>query len=136
MVSNCVTDSRREDYVRQMRQYITVDVYGACGDLTCQHDWENPACSRMLGRSIYMNFIDLQHTISERDYMFYLAFENSICVDYVTEKLFRTLELDLEPHILNLTSVGSSTSVALSGLREICCFQQTVFCHISALLFR
>ena len=29
--------------------------------------------------------------------MFYLAFENSDCKDYVTEKFFRTLSLDIVP---------------------------------------
>ena len=29
--------------------------------------------------------------------MFYLAFENSICTDYVTEKFYGTLEMDIVP---------------------------------------
>jgi len=36
----------------------------------------------------------------ERRYFFYLAFENSLCVDYVTEKFWRTLRLDVVAVVL------------------------------------
>ena len=108
MVSHCVTDSKREDYVQQLRQYLTVDVYGACGDLACQHNWENPECSKMLGMKFSRISSSKRYIIVlERDYMFYLAFENSICVDYVTEKLFRTLELDVVPVVMGGANYSS-----------------------------
>lgn len=49
-----------------------VDVFGACGKLTCTRDDED-ACFNML----------------KQDYKFYLAFENSNCQYYITEKFFR-----------------------------------------------
>ena len=49
-----------------------VDVFGACGKLTCTRDDED-ACFNML----------------KKDYKFYLAFENSNCQYYITEKFFR-----------------------------------------------
>lgn len=33
----------------------------------------------------------------QREYRFYLSFENSLCTDYVTEKLYRALEHDVVP---------------------------------------
>ncbi len=36
----------------------------------------------------------------ENKYKFYIAFENSICDDYVTEKYFRTLSYDVIPIVL------------------------------------
>ena len=36
----------------------------------------------------------------ERDYKFYFAFENSICDDYVTEKLWRALRMNIVPVVL------------------------------------
>jgi len=68
-VSNCESESLREKYVQTMKKYIDVDVYGKCGDHVC---WvgEQDEC----------------YNILERDYKFYLAFENSFCRDYVTEK--------------------------------------------------
>ena len=33
----------------------------------------------------------------ERDYKFYIAFENSICRDYVTEKFYNTLLFNTVP---------------------------------------
>ena len=35
LVSNCHTAGRREDYVKELQNYMSVDVYGACGNLKC-----------------------------------------------------------------------------------------------------
>ena len=35
-----------------------------------------------------------------RSYQFYLSFENSLCKDYATEKLFRALASDLVPVVM------------------------------------
>ena len=80
MVSNCKTHSKREDYVRALQRIIPVDVFGGCGDLKCAKN----ECNKFL----------------EENYIFYLAFENSLCSDYVTEKLFRTLLLDIVPVVM------------------------------------
>jgi hypothetical protein len=34
-VSNCITTSGREKYASELKKYVDVDVYGACGNLTC-----------------------------------------------------------------------------------------------------
>jgi alpha-1,3-fucosyltransferase len=78
-VSNCVTDSRRESLVRNLSLFIPVDIYGEChGGHQCRN---RPECDRMLSRH----------------YRFYLSFENSLCPDYVTEKLYRALAHDTVP---------------------------------------
>ncbi|RUS81878.1 hypothetical protein EGW08_010348 [Elysia chlorotica] len=73
MVSHCKTDSRRERYVDQLKKHIQVDIYGACGTLKCDN-WT--ACDKMVAS----------------DYKFYLSFENTLCKDYVSEKLLKILE--------------------------------------------
>ncbi|XP_057371281.1 alpha-(1,3)-fucosyltransferase C-like [Daphnia carinata] len=79
-VSNCQTRSLREKYVDALAEHIKVDVYGDCGSLSCDRD--NAAnCYSML----------------EQDYKFYLSFENSFCDDYVTEKFFSILQLEVVP---------------------------------------
>ncbi len=37
----------------------------------------------------------------ETNYKFYLSFENSICIDYVTEKFFNILKYDVVPIVFN-----------------------------------
>ncbi|CAJ0606884.1 unnamed protein product [Cylicocyclus nassatus] len=69
-VSNCGASSGRESYVDQLKTLFPVDIYGQCGNLRCEH---NDPCENVL----------------DTDYHFYLAFENSICKDYVTEKLWK-----------------------------------------------
>ncbi|KAM3718459.1 Alpha-(1,3)-fucosyltransferase fut-1 [Dirofilaria immitis] len=70
-VSNCKTASQREIYVNYLKKYLTVDIFGSCGDLYCADS--NASCEKQL----------------DNVYYFYLAFENSICDDYITEKLWK-----------------------------------------------
>ncbi|XP_034938745.1 alpha-(1,3)-fucosyltransferase C-like [Chelonus insularis] len=70
-VSHCKTNSQREVLVRELQKYFEVDVYGKCGDMHC--DKNNP---------------DKCYDLLEKDYFFYLSFENTLCNDYVTEKFF------------------------------------------------
>ena len=38
----------------------------------------------------------------QRDYKFFLALENSLCLDYVTEKFFWTIDFDVVPVVFDL----------------------------------
>ena len=85
MVSHCTTPGLRESYIKELSNYIEVDIYGKCGNLTCprneMHWLSEPQCYDMLAKN----------------YKFYLSFENSVCTDYVTEKFFNILTKDLVP---------------------------------------
>ena len=81
-VSNCQTESRRENLVQKLEQLMSVDVYGRCGNHRCPKSSSGQdECYQMLSR----------------DYKFYLSLENSLCDDYVTEKLFNVLRYDVIP---------------------------------------
>ena len=82
-VSRCHTPSKREKYVSELQKHIPVDIYGKCGTLKCPKDWTNHDT----------HCIDMIST----KYKFYLAFENSICDDYLTEKFYKTLPYDIVP---------------------------------------
>ncbi|KAF2900250.1 hypothetical protein ILUMI_05934 [Ignelater luminosus] len=69
-VSNCFARNNRLKYAQELQNYISLDIYGACGTLTCSR--QDPRCFQLL----------------DRDYKFYLAFENSNCGGYITEKFY------------------------------------------------
>ncbi len=75
-VSNCVDNvhSNRNEMVKLLQRYIQIDVYGACGTMTCPKevgvDNSSEDCRDMAGKN----------------YKFYMALENSLCNDYITEK--------------------------------------------------
>ena len=71
-VSHCKTPGKRELYAKELQKYISVDIYGFCGEHICYMESDPTKCFNIL----------------KRDYKFYLAFENSICKDYITEKFF------------------------------------------------
>jgi hypothetical protein len=75
-----------------MQNYIPVDVFGGCGK-KCPDKFKDGRESR-----------DCKLIIAT-EYKFYLAFENSLCKDYVTEKFFRILKYNIIPVVLN----GAST---------------------------
>jgi len=77
--SNQLTHGKREEYVKELQNHMTVHVYGKCGNMTCQ-----PRMSAHCN-----NLLDT--------YKFYLSAENSICPDYVSEKFYRALEQNVVP---------------------------------------
>ena len=77
--SHCPTHSQREDYVAELSKYIAVDIYGRCGPLKCLTR-NDRRCESLL-----------------KEYKFYLALENSICPDYVSEKFYRALDNGIIP---------------------------------------
>ena len=79
-VSHCRTRNRREDYVKELKKYIDVDIYGQCGALQCaRHGNLSKSCNEKL----------------VGEYFFRIAFENTFHRDYVTEKLFEHFPLDM-----------------------------------------
>jgi len=70
-VSNCNTSNNRSEYAVKLSKHISVDIFGDCGTLKCPRSTRDK-CFQML----------------DKNYKFYLAFENAHCVYYVTEKLF------------------------------------------------
>ncbi|XP_067673183.1 glycoprotein 3-alpha-L-fucosyltransferase A-like isoform X1 [Haliotis asinina] len=75
-VSHCKTQSKRKEYVEELKKYIDVDIYGHCGNLKCKgHE-----CDKLWSK-----------------YWFYLSFENSMCKDYVTEKYYKTFGKNVVP---------------------------------------
>lgn len=73
--SNCNTSSKREDYIRELKRELLfgykLDLRkcGYCGEYTCTTEKNDYCLSKV-----------------ESDYYFYLAFENAISEDFVTER--------------------------------------------------
>ena len=61
----------RLNYAKELGKYINVDIFGACGTNRCPRT-SAARCFSLL----------------DKEYKFYLAFENSNCQDYITEKFF------------------------------------------------
>jgi hypothetical protein len=89
MISECGRGSGRDAYIAQLRKYISVDLYGKCGELHCSKT-EN--CYKILSAK----------------YKFWLSFENARCADYVSEKFFRPLEYGMVPVYLGHPNGPSS----------------------------
>ncbi|XP_064624197.1 glycoprotein 3-alpha-L-fucosyltransferase A-like isoform X1 [Lineus longissimus] len=69
MVNNCYANTNRLEYAKKLREYgVHVDIFGKCGK-RCPGGW-------------------CQITDIAQHYKFYLAFENSHCPDYITEKFW------------------------------------------------
>lgn len=85
--SHCDVASDRDRYVAELAKYITIDSYGSClnnkslpSHLTSTEEFQNEE---------FLNFI--------AQYKFHLAFENAVCKDYITEKLFRAWHVGSVP---------------------------------------
>ena len=87
-VSHCSTGNHRKEYAQELAKHIDVDIYGPCA-------FSNLSCSKAEDKCWDM---------LARKYKFWLAFENSHCKDYITEKLFRSLEYGFVPIVYGCLS--------------------------------
>ena len=79
-VSNCA--GKRFSYVNKLKQFVQVDIFGGCGRGGCARN--SGDCSKLL-----------------QSYKFQLAFENTECLDYVTEKYWGSpLENGIVPIVM------------------------------------
>ncbi|XP_074621062.1 GDP-fucose protein O-fucosyltransferase 3-like [Acropora palmata] len=85
--SGCDPPSDRDHYVKELMRYIKIDSYG-----TCLHNKDLPEEFR---NPMTMDDEGFHDIIAK--YKFTLSFENAICKDYVTEKLWRPLSLGSVP---------------------------------------
>ena len=67
-----------------------MDVYGKCGTLKCGKPTTGDTTG---GKECFQPL--------ENKYFFYLALENSLCRDYITEKFFRTMTYNIIPVTYN-----------------------------------
>lgn len=83
VASNCRVPSRRYRILRELSKHIHVDEFGSCsGKIICPKSKGTAVCSRYIA-----------------DYKFYLAFENSYCRDYLSEKVWRAFDRNQIPVI-------------------------------------
>ena len=86
--SDCNVPSDRDAYVKQLMGYLDIDSYGAC-----LHNKDLPEnIADPIGGMYADGFLNLQ-----AHYKFTLVFENAICEDYITEKLWRPLHVGSVP---------------------------------------
>ena len=92
LVSHCNSDSERERYVNELSKHMQVDIFGQCGNVLCS-SLKNVSCSDYI----------------IQNYMFYLAFENTLCDEYVTEKLWSWMSTDIVPVVFGQANYSSIT---------------------------
>ncbi|MEE6459963.1 hypothetical protein FKM82_000804 [Ascaphus truei] len=93
--SDCDPPSDRDSYVQELMNYIAVDSYGEC-----LHNRDLP---QQLNNPSSMD--DKQFYSILAQYKFILAFENAVCEDYITEKLWRPLKLGAVPVYYGATNI-------------------------------
>jgi hypothetical protein len=77
IILNCGADSNRLELIKKLQNLtMPIDVYGKCGTFSL--------CKSMTQSSCYDKL--------SNEYRFLLSFENSLCKDYVTEKMFLALK--------------------------------------------
>ena len=92
LISNCNSaTSLRIKYVNELKNFIDVDLFGSCGK-KCPEYFENTkikgGCKAIIGHS----------------FKFFLAFENSYCRDYISERFFEILEFNIVPVVRGLAN--------------------------------
>ncbi|KAK3755738.1 hypothetical protein QZH41_007468 [Actinostola sp. cb2023] len=92
----------RDKYIHELLQHVAIDVYGKCGPFvginkTGECYMNDPKCTELMKR-----------------HKFLLAFENSYCEDYITEKYWNAIKLGIVPVVLGGANY-SNPALAIPG---------------------
>jgi hypothetical protein len=92
IISNCADRSNRLELIKKLQNLsMPIDVYGKCGTLSgCEH----------------VNHTSCYEKLSN-EYRFFLSFENSLCKDYVTEKMFQALKYPWIPVVFGAVNYSA-----------------------------
>ncbi|XP_049884472.1 alpha-(1,3)-fucosyltransferase 10-like [Pectinophora gossypiella] len=90
--SDCETATNRDEYVTELMKFIKVDCSGKC-----LHNKDMPLHEIYTSTSYINNLYGEDLLVYTGQYKFILAIENSICKDYTTEKLWRSLDVGAVP---------------------------------------
>ena len=100
-VSHCNTQNGREHFAMELKKYINVRIYGGCK----QFGDRNVCSNKMADR----NCDDARQVMNS--HKFYLAFENTNCVDYVTEKVYKILETGMSTVPIIMSGVSNLKTI-------------------------
>ena len=89
--NECRTQSAREIYIYRLSKWVDIHIYSAC----------------KFHKSRVKHLTREEFRMMRAKYRFYLAFENSLCEDYVTEKLFKIFSLNIVPVVLGNVDYAS-----------------------------
>ena len=108
VISDCFDDWGRVEFLKDLRQHgVSVDIYGWCGEMGPCLTYGNDRC----------------YSVLAKDYYFYASLENSLCQDYVTEKVVFPLS-----HFMVPVAVGGanySNFVPPHSIIDVSKFQST-----------
>jgi hypothetical protein len=99
-ISNCASEEAqfRLKFVKKLQKFIDVDIYGNCDEQGVEPDpcKKEKQCLASMAKHYY----------------FYLSFENSLCLDYITEKFWRALNWTVVPVAMGGVSIEDYLKVA------------------------
>lgn len=107
IVSHCTQKDRyqvlsgRAEYIQELSKHFRIDIYSPA-----------EACKNQFGSLVLDNRTQVAPKIGA--YMFYLAFENNLCRDYISEKLWKVLNANVPtiPVVLGGLSIEEYKHVA------------------------
>ena len=108
--------------------YIDVDIYGttSCSTLRCSPE-ENGNCLEMVNSTYKVTIMMSIVILNENVFQFYLSLENSLCLDYITEKFWKILPYNVIPIVLN--AVNMTTIAPPHSYIDIKDFSSFEGCH-------
>lgn len=127
MSSNCDTSSKRDDLVQRLMLHLDIDSIG-----NCLHNHDAPLRLRSLefdkeGRKRRdkwnSTFYDSEAAIMSA-YHFRVLIPNSLCDDYIAEKIFNTLSAGVIPIYLGMPNVRDWDPGLVAGLHPAMIFVQ------------